>query len=279
MSIGERLKKGELSRWLVALVISPPIIVAIFSQNQLYMLGLTAVIGGLAWWEFFVNLLGRDRMGLFILAIAGWLGALAGAFCYGPPGQELGIIFSLALGALYLLVILPPEADKSTVNLFSRYALGHLYLTFTLSFIILIKKEGEYGPNWLLFTILITAMSDTGAFYAGSRLKGPKLLPKVSPNKTISGLVGGCILSMVFGALSVNYLPHEYKWVDLAFLALFLSLWGSFGDLFESALKRAMGIKDTSHILMGHGGIWDRLDSLMFNLPVVYFFIFLGTKP
>jgi phosphatidate cytidylyltransferase len=84
---------------------------------------------------------------------------------------------------------------------------------------------------------------------------------------------------MVFGALSVNYLPHDYHWTDLTLLALFLSLWGSFGDLFESALKRTMGIKDTSHILMGHGGLWDRLDSLMFNLPVVYFFIFLGTKP
>ncbi|MDR1576668.1 MAG: phosphatidate cytidylyltransferase [Deltaproteobacteria bacterium] len=268
----ERLTKGELSRWLVALVLVPPIMLSIFMDNNLVILGVVGSMGALCWWEFAVNLLGRERVGLLSLAIIGWLATAMGALFFGPLGQVLGLTLALGLGAFYLMGVLPEKEDRAVVNLISRYALGHLYLSFLLSFVFLVKQE-YFGNRWLFFVILVTALTDTGAFYVGSRLKGPKLFPKVSPNKTISGLVGGCLTAVITGALSFSYLPPEFSRTSIMVLSLALALWGSFGDLFESALKRAMGLKDTSTLLLGHGGLWDRLDSILFNLPLVYFYI------
>jgi phosphatidate cytidylyltransferase len=247
-------------------------------DNNLVILGVVGVLGAVCWWEFSVNLLGRERLGLLSLAVLGWLATGAGALLFGPQGQGLGLALSLGLGALYLMAVLPEKEDRAAVNLISRYALGHFYLSFLLSFIFLIKQE-YFGSRWLFYAISVTCLTDTGAYYIGSYLKGPRLFPKVSPNKTISGLFGGCLTAVIAGALSFSYLPPEFSRSSIAVLSLVLALWGSFGDLFESALKRAMGLKDTSSILLGHGGVWDRLDSLLFNLPVVYFYINFQMSP
>jgi phosphatidate cytidylyltransferase len=262
----------------VALILIPPTVFCIFSANKIYLLLLTAVVGSFAWGEYCINLLGKERLGIFILALLGFYSTLIGASFFGTDGQTLGLILSLSLGGVYFIQILSPGQDRISVNLLARYALGHLYLTLCLSFIMLIKQLA-FGDKWLLFTILVTALNDTGAFYVGSRLKGPKLAPITSPKKTISGFLGGCLFSAVAAGLSKYYLPPLVGWRELAVLGLFLAVWGTFGDLFESAFKRAMGIKDTSNILAGHGGFWDRLDSLLFNLPPVYFYVYWLTRP
>ncbi|MDR1607270.1 MAG: phosphatidate cytidylyltransferase [Deltaproteobacteria bacterium] len=278
MTVSERLSKGELSRWLVALVLIPPVLLAVFMDSNLVVLGVVGLMGALCWWEFAVNLLGRERVGLLFLAILGWLATAMGALYFGPLGQALGLTLAFGLGGFYLMAILPEKEDRAVVNLISRYALGHLYLSFLLSFVFLIKQE-YYGNRWLFFVILVTALTDTGSFYVGTRLKGPKLFPKVSPNKTISGLLGGCVTAVITGALSFSYLPPEFSRFSIMVLSLALALWGSIGDLFESALKRAMGLKDTSSLLLGHGGLWDRLDSILFNLPLVYFYVSFQMAP
>lgn len=265
-------KSKELSRWLVVLCLLPPAVACILVPNKLALLVLAAAFGGLAWREYAVNLLGRERAGLFVLCLAGFLATLCGAAFWGSDGQTAGLIVSLALGAAYLMHNLSPAGDKVSVNLIARYGLGQLYLTFCLSFIMLIKQL-DHGANWIMLILVTTIASDTGAYYVGSRFKGPKLYPKVSPNKTVSGLLGGCLAAILAAELSRGYLPPILNFTELACLGLFLSLWGAFGDLFESAFKRAMGLKDTSTILKGHGGVWDRIDSLLFNLPPVYFLV------
>jgi phosphatidate cytidylyltransferase len=262
----------------VALVLIPPTLLCVFSQNKVYLLALVAIMGGMAWGEYVKNLLGSERVGLLALSLMGFLATVVGATFFGTNGQILGLFLALVFGAAYFLRVLKPEQDRISVNLVSRYALGHFYLTFCLSFIMLIK-DSENGPKWLLFVILITALNDTGAFFFGSRFKGPKLSPIISPNKTVSGLLGGCLVSALIGGLSKYFIPAEYGWRELAALGLFLGLWGTFGDLFESGFKRAMGVKDTSTLLGGHGGFWDRLDSILFNVPPVYFYVFWRTLP
>jgi phosphatidate cytidylyltransferase len=261
----------------VALILVVPTVLCVFADNKVFLMILAAMVGSMAWGEFFINLLGRERLGLLVLALLGFYATLAGATFYGSDGQTLGLAVALSLGAAYFLHILSPEKDRVSVNLVSRYALGHVYLSFYLSFIMLVKQF-EHGGKWLLFVLLVTAMSDTGAFYVGSRLKGPKLCPKISPNKTISGLLGGCLAAALAAGLSHKFLVGT-GWRELAALGLFLGLWGTFGDLFESAFKRAMGVKDTSNILGGHGGFWDRLDSILFNLPPVYYYVFWLSQP
>ena len=272
MGEASRPKSSELSRWLVVLCVLPPTIACILAPNKIALLILVAIFGSLAWREYAVNLLGRERAGLFALCLAGFLSTLLGASFFGSDGQTAGLVIALALGAAYLMHNLSPQGDKVSVNLISRYGLGHLYLTFCISFIMLLKQL-DHGANWIMFALVVTVASDTAAYYVGSKLKGPKLYPKVSPNKTISGLMGGCAAAIIAAELSKGYLPPLLDFWRLGAFGFFLGLWGAFGDLFESAFKRAMGLKDTSAILKGHGGVWDRLDSLLFNLPPVYILV------
>jgi phosphatidate cytidylyltransferase len=114
--------------------------------------------------------------------------------------------------------------------------------------------------------------ADTGAYYMGKNLGKHKLVPKISPGKTWEGVAGGLILSSAFAALaSFTFFPElPYKYSIP--LAIVMTLVGLFGDLAESAMKRGAGAKDAASILPGHGGLLDRLDSLLFNAPILYYF-------
>ncbi|MDR1314235.1 MAG: phosphatidate cytidylyltransferase [Deltaproteobacteria bacterium] len=274
MELPESIRKGELGRWLVGIALAVPTIAAVLIENKVWILLVGLLAGGAAWWEFASNLFGPRYRGLAALGLAGWAATALGACLVGPEGQMAGLALSLALGGVYLMRVLPEGTDAVSVNLLSRYALGHLYISFFLSFVFLIKTL-DSGSRLLFFVILVTALADTGAIYAGTRIKGPKLYPKVSPGKTISGVAGGCVVAVVGALVSGLYLPASFGKAELVVLGMGLALWGVVGDLFESAIKRALGVKDTSKILLGHGGFWDRLDSLLFNLPAFYFYFFL----
>jgi phosphatidate cytidylyltransferase len=276
--VSEAKKGGTAGRWLVAAILIAPTAVAVMVPQKLFLLALVAVMGTLAWREYAGSLLGRERTGLLALCLAGFYATLAGAAFLGADGQTAGLMAALALGAAYMMYSLSPAGDKISVNLIARYGLGHLYLTFCLSFTLLIKQL-DHGANWLVFVLVVNIMNDTGAWFVGRRLQGPKLFPKVSPNKTISGLLGGCLAAAAAAALSSGYLPPDLGPARLAGVGFLLGLWGTFGDLFESCFKRAMGLKDSSTLLRGHGGVWDRIDSLLFNLPPVYFLVNWMTAP
>ncbi|MDR2349175.1 MAG: phosphatidate cytidylyltransferase, partial [Deltaproteobacteria bacterium] len=214
----EKIRKGEPGRWLIALALAIPTLIAIFAENKLFVLVLVFLVGAFAWWEYSANLLGRNRTGLFLISLLGWAAVSVGTTFAGPEGQAAGLVFALVLGGFYLMWILNGE-DKIALNLIARYGFGHLYLSFFLSFALLIKTF-DRGANFLFFVILATSLADTGAIYAGSRLKGPKLCPKISPNKTISGLLGGCALAAITGALSKYYLPDEFSMGELTLVGL-----------------------------------------------------------
>ncbi|MDR2460904.1 MAG: phosphatidate cytidylyltransferase [Deltaproteobacteria bacterium] len=278
MTVPDSIRKGELGRWLVGVALAIPTVIAILLPNKLFILTLVIIMGGIAWWEFAVSLMGRTRPGLILLSLLGWCLTAVGAAYLGPEGLAMGLIAALFLGGIYLIYILEPTGDKISVNLIARYFMGHFYISHLFSYVLLIKVF-EHGPQFLFYVILVTSCADIGAIYVGSRLKGPKLCEKVSPNKTISGFLGGCIAAMLVGFLSRYYLPDVFSNLELILMSLGLAFFGTFGDLFESALKRAMGIKDSSTLLLGHGGFWDRLDSLLFTLPVFYYYLFFRIVP
>jgi phosphatidate cytidylyltransferase len=114
--------------------------------------------------------------------------------------------------------------------------------------------------------------ADTGAYYVGKNFGKHKLVPKISPGKTWEGVAGGIALSIAFAALASFWFFPELPYKFSLPLAAVMSVVGLFGDLAESAMKRGAGTKDTATILPGHGGLLDRLDSLLFNAPVIYYF-------
>ncbi|MDL2226327.1 phosphatidate cytidylyltransferase [Deltaproteobacteria bacterium OttesenSCG-928-M10] len=258
---------GHKSRWIVAVPLLALAVWSMLADEYLYFFIVVLLAGGATWWEFSRNLFGVERVNLMLLAQAGWLAVAGGSYFYGPSGQSFGLVLALALGAFYTMWALEKESGPVLLNLLSRFALGHLYLSFLMSFFLLLKKSGS-GGLWLVYVLAVTVAADTFAYYVGTKFGGPKLWPKISPNKTVSGLVGGAVGAMIVSSICTLFLPAALG--ILAPLGLFLGLWGAVGDLFESAIKRAIDIKDTSTLLLGHGGFWDRLDSLLFNIVPVY---------
>lgn len=154
--------------------------------------------------------------------------------------------------------------------------LGVLYVAFLGGFLVATRTGFETPTNLsthlLAFFFLITFGSDSGAYFTGRAVGKHKLAPAISPGKTVEGLIGGIVAAAAFAALSTWWFFPElpYKWSIP--LACVIAVVGVLGDLTESAMKRGAGAKDAASILPGHGGLLDRLDSLLFGAPILYYF-------
>lgn len=215
-------------------------------------------------------------------AAVGYLGAAALfiGFVFDAPAKAPELILSTL--ALFLIVLLVTQTFRFQKD-FSKMLtgvgvtmLGVLYVAFLGGFLVAMRVGFESGFNLstklLAYFFIVVFMSDTGAYYAGRAFGKHKLAPAVSPGKTVEGLVGG-LLAAAAGAAIVTYtFFHELPFQFSIPLALVLATVGVLGDLAESAMKRAAGAKDAASILPGHGGFLDRLDSLLFGAPILYYF-------
>ncbi|HET9575628.1 MAG TPA: phosphatidate cytidylyltransferase [Nitrospira sp.] len=149
---------------------------------------------------------------------------------------------------------------------------GLLYIGLTLSYLVTIRllPQGE----WLLFfLLLVTWAGDAGAYYVGTLCGQHAIAPRISPKKTIEGLVGGLLGALMIAYLARWWFLSDFSGVDCIVLAILLTLTGLWGDLAESAVKRSVSVKDSGGLLPGHGGMLDRLDSLLFAGPAFYYYV------
>jgi len=134
------------------------------------------------------------------------------------------------------------------------------------------RDGGEDGGYWILMAFAVVWGSDTGAYFSGRAFGKHKLAPRVSPKKTVEGAVGGLLASVTAVVIfKLTALP-ELAWWQVFALAVPANILGQTGDLCESLIKRAHGVKDSGIIIYGHGGMLDRIDALIFALPWFYFF-------
>lgn len=149
---------------------------------------------------------------------------------------------------------------------------GMLYIGLTLSYLVRIRLLPE-GELLLFFLLLVTWTADTAAYYVGTLYGRRALAPRISPKKTVEGLIGGLVGATIIAyAARWSFLP-EFAYLDTLALAIILTLAGLWGDLVESAIKRSVGVKDSGGLLPGHGGMLDRLDSLLFTAPAFYYYM------
>lgn len=150
------------------------------------------------------------------------------------------------------------------------YLIGYIILPF-----VLITKipfvENSYNPNIILSIFILIWVNDTFAFLVGKTFGKHKLFEKVSPKKTIEGFVGGFIFSIVAGIILAQFLMLQ-SYIHWVFIAILVSVFGTLGDLVESKFKRIANVKDSGNIMPGHGGVLDRLDSIIFVAPIVFLF-------
>ncbi len=201
------------------------------------------------------------------LAFALWPDRFAGGLMVGTSG------LLLATFTFYLLRGPLPEAPTRVAFVFT----GIFYCGLLPTGIVALRRLGTdlEGLYWVLLALTVTWINDTGAYAAGRTLGRHKLYPAVSPGKTWEGFFGGVVAS-VGGAFLIKalFLP-QLTAVDCVAIALPCAVLGPLGDLSESMLKRAYGVKDSGKIMPGHGGLLDRLDALLFNLPYIWLYTYL----
>lgn len=236
------------SRVVAALILAPLTIMVVFAGGWIWILLVTAVAIGLFYeWDGIVNAK-RDARIIAIGVIALELIGLALWFGW------TGIAFTTAIVAPTLIAYLSNERRAWNVG-------GFFYAAAALIASVLVRLDPAVGFYALVYPLLIVWVTDIGGYFAGRGIGGPKLAPRVSPKKTWAGAIGGIVLSLVI-ALAATWLGWG-RLVPMVVIALVLSIVSQFGDLFESRVKRQFGVKDSSQIIPGHGGLLDRLDGFV----------------
>jgi len=180
---------------------------------------------------------------------------------------EISIALTLVLPVLF--------KNKITLTQTATLLVGGFYIGFG-GYCLARLRAFDHGWNWLWLFLISIWMTDTAAYFIGRWLKGPKLWPSISPSKTISGALGGLLGAVVGAVIFELFAEPRFDMVGCALFALIVSVAGQLGDLVESAYKRSAGVKDSGKVLPGHGGILDRIDSLVFAAPFAFEFIHIG---
>jgi phosphatidate cytidylyltransferase len=150
--------------------------------------------------------------------------------------------------------------------------LGFIYIPFLLMHLVMLHQT-TYGWQWLLVIMLIVMTNDSAAYYTGSAFGKHRLYPLVSPKKSIEGALGGLVGSVVGTLLAKFTFFPQLPLADALITAVVIGILGQTGDLFESLLKRSFGVKDSGSSIPGHGGVLDRLDSIIFAAPAMYYYV------
>jgi len=189
------------------------------------------------------------------------------------PGT-IGVEFALSIGLIlfFSLYVFTEGQLKEKLIRLAWTLVGALYLGYLLPHWVVLFRMPS-GRDWVFFVLLVIMTGDTTAYFIGKRFGSKKLAPKISPGKTMAGAwayVGGSTVAGFFGAA---FLVRELTWSEALFLSVTLSVLGQLGDLFESWIKRAVAVKDSGAWLPGHGGLLDRLDSLIFPAVFTSFYL------
>lgn len=215
--------------------------------------------------------------GLHSLTLLGMTGGLALSclLVFGVPAPWLTATLAGLVVLPLVALLLVGEGPKEAASKAAITSLGMLYVGGLLSFPAILRGMGP-GRTYIFYLALVTWAGDVGAFYAGRRFGRKPLYPSVSPNKTVEGAVGGLLCSVLGSCLAKLWFWEQLGGVQSLFLGLGLGVVGQVGDLCESMLKRSVGVKDTGTLIPGHGGILDRVDSLLFAGPALYVAVLAG---
>jgi phosphatidate cytidylyltransferase len=249
----------------VGLGLGVVIVAALFIVKAVFV-GVVVVAVTVGLWELTSRLSERKgiRAPLVPLVVGGAAMVVAG-YLRGADGAWIAMALT-ALAVLVWRMAQPPEdyLRDVTAGVFAAF-----YVPFLATFVVMMLAADD-GPRRVLVFLLLTVISDTGAYAVGWRFGRHRLAPRISPGKTREGLLGAMAFAMVAGALLMQYLIDDGRWWQGLLLGLAAATSATLGDLGESMIKRDLGIKDMGTLLPGHGGIMDRLDSLLPTAPVVW---------
>lgn len=262
-------RSAALVRRLLSTLVLLPLFVWMVIDGPMWLFGAAMVlVGALGQWEFTGMF---ERAGVRTLRFIGLVGGSVLTASFALPISER-VTFTAVLLAICAIGFLRAEAagraawEPVVVTLF-----GVCYVNWLLGYTFWLR-DLEHGVEWILLLVSVTWLGETAAYVVGSTLGRHKLAPSISPRKTIEGAVAQLVMSGL-AALGARAWFFPALSLDGALVAgLLLGVVGQAGDLIESAIKRSVGTKDTGRLIPGHGGMLDRVDSLLVNTPVLFYY-------
>jgi len=194
------------------------------------------------------------------------------AACFFPAEEVLSVMLLLCFFCLAAYFFYAFGQLNNGYELLSRYTFGLFYIGLLGGYVVLLRHQPD-GGSWLVVASAITACSDSCAYFVGRRFGKRKLCPTISPNKTVEGAVGGICGGTLAAVIFCFLLLPKVNMLFLVPISILLCVIGIGGDLLESIVKRGTGTKDSGTCLAGHGGILDRVDSLLCVCPALYFLL------
>jgi phosphatidate cytidylyltransferase len=257
------MKRRALVQRIVSALVLLPVVLGAVWLGDWWFAALLLIAGCLMSFEWNRMCGGSIDAALLVYAIT-----IAGVIGFAGTERAGSALIALACGL----------AAVAAVALLAKRRLiwamvGLLYIGIPMLALVWLRALPEYGRYYVFWVLFIVWATDSVAFFTGSAFGGPKLAPTISPNKTWSGAIGGLVGASLVGLGFA--LATEVPIATAMIASAFVGLWAELGDLQESWIKRRLHIKDTSNLIPGHGGVLDRLDSLMFAAPVVCLMIIL----
>lgn len=251
-----------MTRLLTAVALGVPVCLLIFLTPPI-ALGVATFAVALLCFREYLNMSANHGH-----AFAGPLGYAAGAIVMFLPSFDIAAVTMLAM-----LLFIAALSGGGVENVLPRASLLLFGLLYVFGSWRCAMGLHSIHPHWLFFALTVSWIGDSAAYLAGSLAGRHKLAPRISPGKTWEGAAASLLASVLFGGIYLGYfLPVVPRWEALA-LAAAANVAGQFGDLCESAVKRGAGLKDSGAMLPGHGGWLDRVDSTLFALPLLYFWL------
>ena len=248
------------------------VLLSLYTVKEIF-LGVVIVFLGVAVWEFIRAFATRDIRIPWVPVMAGGVAMLLCTYFWGTTALVAGF----GLTTLAVLLWRLPKGQDGYVRDATAGVFATAYIWFLAGFVVLLLRPSD-GPDRVLIFIAATVASDIGGFFAGSFFGNHKLAPSISPKKTWEGFTGSAITCMVVGGVLLPWLLHGHWWQGLI-VGVAAVCSATFGDLIESVIKRDLGIKDMGSLLPEHGGVMDRLDSLLATVPVVWLLLEVFVPP
>ncbi|HSK92148.1 MAG TPA: phosphatidate cytidylyltransferase [Euzebyales bacterium] len=262
----------DLSLAVGSAVVFAVLFLAVAFINPWALIGFIAVVMVIAMLEVDAAVRTADLRPPTAVVLAGGVAMLVGAFQYGPVGQIGGLVLTLAGVLVWALA---DTADPRPLHSAGSALVIALWIPFLASFLALLLRRPD-GEWYVVITVALTAVSDIGAYAFGSQLGRHKLAPAVSPGKTWEGVLGGMATTMLVAGIGAPLIIDTLSIGRAVALGAVVAVVATVGDLAESAVKRSLGIKDLGNLLPGHGGMMDRVDAMLFTLPVAHLVLLAG---
>jgi phosphatidate cytidylyltransferase len=258
-----------LKRLISALCILPPLVLIVRFGSPFHFLLLLTCIIGLGLLEFYRMLSAKG------FPCWKWLGVASGvvlplAFYTGGVANQAAVAAIIMLS--FIIGVFTRRELVTSVQSIAFTLLGIFYVGWLLSYVLLLRLLID-GPYYVFYIFSVVWLGDAAALVSGTLMGRHKLAPAISPGKTVEGAVGGILGSLSAATLGGLLLLGHFTLKHCLAVGIILAVLGQLGDLSESLLKRSAGIKDSSMLIPGHGGILDKVDGILFGAPALYYYV------